>query len=274
VLDPKGIIGAKQRDLLLIATYLMLIVVIPVFILTFAFAWRYREGNDKAKYTPDWGDSVLAESIWWGLPCIIVAILSVLTWKGCFELDPFKAIDPSKKPLVVQVIALQYKWLFIYPEQKIATINHLQIPQQTPIRFEITADAPMNAFWIPALGGQIAAMPGMRTELHLMADEPGVFEGLSANISGTGFARMHFKTTASSQEEFDHWVVEMQKSPKHLTVQLYKELRTPGEHRMVESYVLDALDLYDQTIMKYMSPMAGMHNMVMPAEDESMKERG
>ncbi|MGL4539768.1 MAG: ubiquinol oxidase subunit II [Candidatus Rhabdochlamydia sp.] len=257
VLNPKGTIALKERNLFIIITLIMLIVVIPVFVLTWVISWKYREGN-KAKYTPDWDKHLLSESIWWGLPCAIVLAMGILVWKGSHELDPFKPLESNKKPIRVQVVALQWKWLFIYPEQNIATVNFLQFPEQTPINFEITADAPMNSFWIPELGGQIYAMPGMKTKLHLIANEEGSFKGSSANLSGRGFAGMTFIAKASSQLEFEDWVESIRESSNFLNLREYNRLAEPSENNPVASYVLQKEDLYDWIVRKYMAPMTEM----------------
>lgn len=257
VLNPKGTIALKERNLFIIITLIMLIVVIPVFVLTWVISWKYREGN-KAKYTPDWDKHLLSESIWWGLPCAIVLAMGILVWKGSHELDPFKPLESNRKAIRVQVVALQWKWLFIYPEQNIATVNFLQFPEQTPINFEITADAPMNSFWIPELGGQIYAMPGMKTKLHLIANEEGSFRGSSANLSGRGFAGMTFIAKASSQLEFEDWVESIRESSNFLNLREYNRLAEPSENNPVASYVLQKEDLYDWIVRKYMAPITEM----------------
>lgn len=254
LLAPKGSIALKERNLLFIIQAIMLLVVIPVYFLTFLFSWKYRAHNTTSKYTPNWDDNRLAEYIWWGIPCLLIIIIGTLTWIKTHELDPFKPIETDKKPLKIQVVALQWKWLFIYPEEKIATLNVVQFPKQTPIHFEITADAPMNSFWIPQLGGQIYAMPKMRTELHLMADETGDFRGSSANISGKGFAGMHFIATATSDEGFHTWVQSVQSSKNVLDFQEYNRLALPSENQPVTLYRLTENNLFDQVIMKYMPP--------------------
>jgi cytochrome o ubiquinol oxidase subunit II len=254
VLNPKGMIGTKERDLIITASLLMLIVVIPVFILTWFFAWRYRESNVKTKHAPDWEHNTIAEYCWWGVPLIIIVILATITWRSSHELNPFTPIETGKKPMVIQVVALDWKWLFIYPEQKIATVNFVQFPVQTPINFEITSDAPMNSFWIPQLGGQIYAMPAMRTKLHLIANEIGSFRGASANISGIGFAGMTFTAKSSSREDFDQWVQSVEQSPKQLSLDEYQRLVEPSEYDPVSSYVLLQEDLFDRILMKYMAP--------------------
>jgi len=254
ILFAKGVIAIKERNLLFIIQAIMLLIVIPVYILTFIFSWKYRAHNVKAKYTPDWDDNRLAEYIWWGIPCLLTLIIAVLTWVKTYELDPFKPIASDKKSMTIQVVALQWKWLFIYPEEKIATVNFVQFPKQTPIHFEITADAPMNSFWIPQLGGQIYAMPKMKTELYLLADEIGDFQGSSANLSGEGFAGMHFLAKATTEEEFHQWVHTAQQSSYALNVQEYNKLALPSQNNPVTTYLLEEKNLFDQIIMKFMHP--------------------
>lgn len=255
VLNPQGIIALKERDLIVIATFLMLLIVLPVLIMTAIFTWKYREENKKAKYTPDWDYSFAVEVFWWGFPFVIVFALSVITWRSTHELDPFKPIESDKKPLTIQVVALQWKWLFIYPEQGIATINGFHLPEQVPIVFEITADAPMNSFWVPELSGQMYAMPGMKTQLHVIADHAGDFRGSSANISGAGFARMIFHAIATSENEFNQWVQSTKQSPNGLDWEEYQKLAKPGVDYPIASFSLKNKELFNQIIMKYMTPM-------------------
>ncbi len=256
VLEPKGIIGMKEKDLMVTASLLMLIVVVPVFILTWVFAWKYRETNEKAKHTPDWEHNSLAECCWWGVPVVIIAILAVLTWKSSHELNPFTPIESEKEPITIQVVALQWKWLFLYPEQGIAAVNFVQFPENTPVEFEITADAPMNSFWIPQLGGQIYAMPGMQSKLHLMANEIGEYRGSSSNISGDGFAGMVFTAKVTSEEEFAAWVAQVKQSDKVLDWHGYEQLALPSSYAPVSYYVLQQRNLFQQVLMKYMAPSA------------------
>lgn len=254
LLFPSGKIALRERNLLFIIQILMLLVVIPVYILTFAFSWRYRADNFKAKYTPDWDDHPIAEFIWWGLPCLLIIIIGGLSWHRTYQLDPFKPLESTQKPLKIQVVALQWKWLFIYPEEKIASVNFVQFPQHKPIHFEITSDAPMNSFWIPDLGSQIYAMPKMKTELHLIADELGEFRGCSANISGVGFAGMHFIAKASTEEEYQQWVHKAKQAEHSLSLDSYTQLARPSENNPVTLFQLKAEKLFDQIIMKYMHP--------------------
>jgi cytochrome o ubiquinol oxidase subunit 2 len=251
VLEPKGIIAEKERDLLIITSLLMLVVVVPAILFTLIFDWMYRVGDKQRTFRPEWGDSHLAEILWWGIPSVIVVILSVLTYTSSHELNPYKPLETDKKPLTIQVVALDWKWLFIYPEQSIATVNFIQFPVDTPINFEITADAPMNSFWIPQLGGQIYAMPAMRTKLHLMAKEEGVFRGCSAHISGVGFAGMVFQAKASTEKEFNAWVRSVEKAGTPLTLEEYNKLVKPTEYDPVTYYRLGKKDLFDYIVTKY-----------------------
>jgi cytochrome o ubiquinol oxidase subunit 2 len=256
ILNPQGPVARKEFDLFITGLLLSLIVVVPVFTLLFMFAWKYREGNTKAKYSPDMDHNRIAETIWWVIPTVLILIISILTWNSSHQLDPFKPLASSKPQMTIQVVALDWKWLFIYPEQHIATVNFVQFPTGTPVNFEITADAPMNSFWIPQLGGQIYAMPGMATELHLMATRDGTFNGSSANISGSGFAGMAFKARSSSSAEFDRWVQTVKHSPNGLNQATYSKLTQPSQYNPVAYYSSAQSDLYDRVIMKYM-PVAG-----------------
>lgn len=190
LMNPKGAIGVEQRTLIITAIALMLIVVIPVIFMAFAFAWKYRASNKDAKYSPNWSHSNKIEAVVWTIPIIIIAILGTITWKTTHELDPFKPIVTDKKPMTIEVVSLDWKWLFIYPEQGIATVNELAFPKDVPVEFKITSNSVMNSFFIPQLGGQIYAMAGMQTKLHLIGNEAGKYDGISSSFSGRGFSGM------------------------------------------------------------------------------------
>lgn len=254
VLFPKGTIAVEQRNLLLIIQALMLLIIIPVYILTFIFSWKYSAHNPKGEYDPDLVDNTIAEYIWWGVPLVMTLIVSILTWIKTEQLDPYKPIESDNKPLTIQVVALQWKWLFIYPEEGIATVNFVQIPKDTPIHFKITADAPMNSFWIPELGGQIYAMPRMQTELFLIAKETGDFRGSSANLSGEGFAGMNFVTRSSSEEEYQKWIEQAKQSSNDLDFSSYGVLAAPSKNNPVEIFRLKDGTLFHQIIAQYMHP--------------------
>lgn len=251
ILSPKGEIAEKQKDLIVFVSLLALVVMIPVYTMLFLFAHKYHEKNKKAKYTPEWSKNNLLEFIWWAIPCIIIFIVAVLTWKSSHDLDPFKPINHAKEPLKVQVVSLQWKWLFIYPEQNIATVNFVEFPEDRPVEFEITSDAPMNSFWIPRLGGQIYAMSGMSTKLNLIADQPGDYNGVSANISGEGFAGMNFIARASSEKEFETWVQSVERSEKFLSMDEYNKLAKPSKNVEPIYYGWKEDDLYSKIVGKY-----------------------
>ncbi len=254
VLQPAGVVGQKERNLIIFASLLSLIVVVPVFGLTFWIAWKYRAENTKAKYLPELDGNRLLETIWWTVPLALILVLSVVTWQSSHDLDPYRPLNTSKPPLDVQVVALDWKWLFIYPEQHIATVNYLQFPVNTPINFHITADAPMNSFWIPKLGGQIYAMSGMSTQLHLMADRAGSYPGSSANISGRGFAGMKFMARASSEAEFHQWVNRVKQSSDTLNESSYHFLAQPSENNTLAYFTSDDHNLFDKVVQKYIEP--------------------
>lgn len=261
ILDPKGMIAADEKAIMITSVWLMLIVVVPVIALSFIFAWRYREGNTKAKYSPDWSHSTLLEIVWWSIPCVIIAILGVITWTTSYQLDPYKPIAAkNNKSITIEAIALEWKWLFIYPEQHIATINFVQFPVNVPVEFRVTAEGPMNSFQIPQLGGQIYAMAGMQTKLHLIADTTGDYRGISANFSGDGFSDMKFTARVSSPEQFDQWVKSVKQSPQQLTMTTYNKLIQPSTNDVVNYFAAENNNIFETVIMKAMMPMKDMAN--------------
>lgn len=269
VLQPSGDVAVAQRNLMYLALIIMSIVVVPVFGLLFFIAWKYRATNRSATYTPKWDNHRGLETIWWGIPIIVVVVLSVVAWQTSHSLDPFRALDSDVKPVRVQVIALQWKWLFIYPDQQVASVNELMIPEKTPINFSIASDAPMNSFWIPELGGQIYAMSGMNTKLHLIADRTGEFKGVSSNISGEGFADMKFTVRSVSSGDFSRWyhtLSGVEKHADHLDMATYEQLAKPSIIPVAQYYHLHDPTLYQQVIDKYKMSHSMSHG------DESMNE--
>lgn len=254
VFNSEGIMATKERNLMIVALLMSLIVVIPVFVMLFGFAWRYRADNHKARYAPDWDHNWVAEAIWWGVPLILITILSVVAWRSSHQLDPFKPLTSSQKPLTIQVVALQWRWLFIYPEQNIASMNYFEMPVNRPVNFEITADAPMNSFWIPRLSGQMYAMSGMSTELHIMADKTGNYRGSSANISGEGFADMKFTAGVVDQDEFPRWVQSVQRSRLKLNWTSYVALAKSTRSYDTPSFTVREPDLYNKIVTRYTTP--------------------
>ena len=227
VLDPKGPVGGGERLILLDATVIMLAVVIPVILMTLAFAWWYRAGNAKARRLPDFDYSGRIELVTWSVPALIVLFLSGIAWIGAHQLDPRKRLgDAQASSLEVQVVSLDWKWLFIYPQQGIASVNELVLPAGTPVRFRLTSGSVMNSFFVPQLGSQIYTMAGMVTEVNLRADDPGTYPGLSAQFSGDGFSDMRFTVRAVQPAEFDHWA--KQDASPGLDRAHYAQLALPG----------------------------------------------
>lgn len=259
VLDPAGTIAHQQRRLMIITAMLSVIVVLPVFTLTAYFVIKYRADNPKARYTPEWGGSKRLETIWWLVPLALISVLAVITWTSTHKLNPSKPIQASQAPLKIQVIAMQWKWLFIYPESNVATLNYVTIPEDRPVEFNITADAPMNSFWIPQLGGQIYAMSGMSTKLNLMADEPGIYRGVSANLSGEGFAGMKFEAKAVPQNEYSSWI----KQAAVNNELNYAELLKPTESVPPQTYRLANANIFNDVMKKYVNKESSEH---MPVE--------
>ncbi|HEY4802955.1 MAG TPA: ubiquinol oxidase subunit II [Paraburkholderia sp.] len=251
VLDPKGSVGVAERSLIATATWAMLLVVVPVIILTLAFAWRYRASNRNATYAPKWAHSTAIEVVVWAIPAAIILFLAILTWRTSHELDPYKPLESSVKPINVEVVALDWKWLFIYPDLGIASVNQLAVPVGTPVNFRITSDSVMNSFFIPQLGTQVYAMAGMQTRLHLIADEAGDFDGLSSNYSGKGFSDMKFRTLATSQKDFDAWVQKVKASSTQLSMDKYATVAQPQEKAPVQYFSTVDPKLFNNIIAKY-----------------------
>lgn len=252
--NPQGMIAIAQKNLLITYVCLMFVIVIPVFIATAVIAWKYRSSNPKADFNPHEKQSTKAELLLWLFPTVIVLIMSWVTWDATHKLNPHDPIASDVKPLTIQVVALQWKWLFIYPEQNIATVNYLAFPEKTPLNFVLTADGPMSSFWIPQLGGQLYAMTGMSQSLHLIADHQGEFQGSNAEISGHGFATMRFPAKSVSNHEFEQWVKSVRQSPHTLTHDEYDKLAEPSENVPQLFYNSTESDLFTTIMMKFMMP--------------------
>ncbi len=266
VLNPQGPIAFAERSVILVTVALASIVVLPVFFLLFFFAYRYRADGPTAKreHAKNWDhDNWIAEFVWWLVPAVIVIILAVIAWDSTHQLDPYKSLTKSdapqsltSKPINIEVVALDWKWLFIYPDQGIATVNLIELPENTPVHFDITSDAPMNSFWIPSLGGQIMAMPGMTTQLNLLANTLGTFNGLSSEISGKGFSGMSFLVKSVSSDDFSAWVQSVKSTNNPLTTTTYADLAKPSSYIPPAYYSSIDNSLYTTSVMKYlMSPM-------------------
>ena len=239
VLAPSGDVAAQQRDLLVISTLLMLIIFIPVMLLTCWFEWNFRSANRKAAYEPEWSHSTKLELVIWAIPLLIIVSLGAITWVGTHLLDPYRPLDriakgqpvsPDVEPLQVQVVALDWKWLFIYPQYGVASVNELAAPVDRPIQFTLTSSSVMNAFYIPAMAGMIYAMPGMQTTLHGVFNEEGTYQGLASHYSGAGFSGMRFKALASDAAGFEAWVEAARAGDQTLDRPSYLELERPSEN--------------------------------------------
>lgn len=257
VLNPAGDIAAQQGDMVVAATLLMLIIIVPVIVLTLLFAWKYRKGNTSAKYDPDWHHSTSLELVIWAVPLLIVIALGALTWIGTHKLDPYRPVErldaqrplpADVKPLEVEVVALDWKWLFILPEQGIATVNELAAPVDRPIRFKLTASNTMNAFYIADLAGMIYAMPGMQTELNGVINKPGEFKGIAAHYSGAGFSGMGFKFHGMSSDAFEAWVQQAKSEGKALDAATYLQLAKPSERDPVQRFASVEAGLYNKVL--------------------------
>lgn len=254
ILQPKGTIADQQYVLIMITLSLGVLVVVPVFVLLFVIAWKYRASNTKAHYAPELEGDTKLEVLWWGIPCLIIVVLAGITYVSTHALDPYKPIESDVTPVKVQVVSLEWKWLFMYPEHNVATLNFMNIPKDTPIELSLTSDAPMNSFWVPALAGQVYTMTGMQTKLHLMANAIGTYNGTSANISGEGFADMTFKVNVMNETEFVQWARRAAHSPALLTSETYATLREPSKNVPDATFLLKKTTLFHDIMMKYMTP--------------------
>ena len=259
VLNPAGDVAAQQGDLVVIATVLMLLIIVPVIALTLWFAWRYRQGSRHAEtdYAPDWHHSTKLELVIWAAPLVIIIALGAITWITTHKLDPYrpldriseqKALPENVKPLEVQVVSLDWKWLFVLPEQGIATVNELAAPVDRPIRFTLTSSTTMNAFYVPDLAGMIYTMPGMQTELNAVINRPGVFRGMSSHYSGAGFSGMNFRFHGLSEQDFEQWVARAKAEGQPLTRQAYLALAKPSERHPVERFSSVEDGLFDRVV--------------------------
>jgi cytochrome o ubiquinol oxidase subunit 2 len=253
---PKGLIAQQELRMIIISGSVLCLIGIPAVLLFYFFAWKYRETNEKAVYNPHNHHGRLFIITIWTIPCIFMFIMSTIMWSATHKLDPHTPIASTTKPLVVEVVAMRWKWLFIYPEQHIAAVNYVMLPKGTPVRFELTADeAPMSSFWIPHLSGQLYAMTGHVNELNILPDTPGDYQGSSAEINGAGFAGMKFMAHVDTTDTFDQWVSATRESSAELTGSAYQNLLHPSENNSAAYYANPAIDLYNNVVMKY----AGSH---------------
>jgi cytochrome o ubiquinol oxidase subunit 2 len=230
VLDPRGPIADANAKILLNALEIMLVIVVPTIVAALIFAWWFRASNTRARYRPDWVYSGRIELIVWAIPLLVILFLGGVIWIGAHDLDPFKPIEPRERALEVQVVSLDWKWLFIYPEHGVASVNEIVIPVDTPVHFSLTSASVMNMFFVAQLGSMIATMNGMVTQLHLKADHAGDFFGQSAQYSGDGFSGMHFTLRAVTQGEFDQWIATARQTGPALDLEAYVALAQQSEN--------------------------------------------
>lgn len=263
VLFPAGDVAAQQGQLVMVATGLMLLVIVPVIFMVFWFAWRYRAGNRKAKYTPDWDHSTQLELVIWAVPLLIIIALGAITWISTHLLDPYRPLEriapgvpvpEGVEPLEVQVVSLEWKWLFIYPEYGIATVNELAAPVDRPIRFRLSSSNTMNAFYVPALAGMIYTMPSMETRLHAVMGQEGEYEGFSSHYSGEGFSHMRFRFHALSDEGFAEWVADARASGDALTRAGYLALEAPSSREPARHFASVDEGLFDAVVNRCVDP--------------------
>jgi cytochrome o ubiquinol oxidase subunit 2 len=245
VLDPQGPVAAAERLIMLNSTAIMLAIVIPTMLATLGIAFWFRASNERARYLPDFDYSGRLELLVWSIPTMTILLTSGVVWLSTYDLDPPKPIASAEKPVRVQVVALDWKWLFIYPDEAIASVNKLTVPVSTPISFELTSSGVMNSFFVPQLAGQIYTMSGMVTRLHLVADHAGTYRGMSANYSGEGFSDMHFKVNAVPAGKFAQWVAETRASGPVLDAQSYTELAKPSQAVAPFTYRAASPDLFN-----------------------------
>ena len=247
-MDPVGPVGQAEKTILINSTAIMLAIVIPVIVATIAFAWWFRRGNSKATYRPDWEYSGAIEMVVWAIPALTIMLLGGIAWIGSHDLEPSKPLKSANPAINVQVVSLDWKWLFIYPDQGIATVNQLVVPAGTPVSFRLTSATVWNAFFVPQMGSMIYTMPGMATRLNLQADRQGVFEGRSAHFSGDGFPGMEFKVNALPADQFAMWAQGARGNPP-LDGAAYAQLAKPSSYVKPITYGSVAPGLFDAIMM-------------------------
>jgi len=257
ILDPQGPIGAAEKTILIDSVAIMLAIVVPTIVAIFAFSFWFRASNARAFYWPDWEYSGRIELVVWSIPTLTVILLGGVAWLGAHHLDPAKPIEGSSKPLTIQAVSLDWKWLFIYPDQKVATINTLTVPAGVPLQFELTSASVMNAFFIPQFGSLIYTMNGMNNRLNLRADTPGTFQGLSAHFSGDGFSDMHFDVHVVPSEQFSKWAQDASNAPQALDGRSYIQIAKPSMKNAPTIYRLADPDLYKSIVTQKLPPSPG-----------------
>lgn len=254
ILDPVGPVAAQEKQLLINSTAIMLAIIIPTMIATVAFAFWFRRGNKKAVYRPDWEYSGAIELVVWAIPALTIMLLGGITWIGSHDLDPGKPLASKVQPLKVDVVSLDWKWLFIYPDQHIATVNQLVVPAGTPVSFRLTSATVWNVFWVPQMGTMIYTMPRMTTKLNLQADRRGVFQGRSAHFSGDGFPGMQFNVQSLPPDQFAMWAQGASGQGPALDGRSYAELSKPSSYVKPMTYGAVAPGLFDAIVANRAPP--------------------
>ena len=264
VLDPSGHVAMQERDLLIASTLLMLLIIVPVLVLTAVIAWRYRHSREQqSDYDPDWEHSLHLELAIWAAPLIIIIALGALTWIGTHKLDPYRPLEAkaasatapgNKKALNIDVVSLDWRWLFLYPDYGIATVNQVAAPVDVPIHFRLTSQTVMNSFYVPALAGQIYTMAGMKTDLHAVINKVGNYKGFSANISGDGFTDMRFRFLGMTTAEFSKWVKKAKSRGDRLSPKAYEALTKPIRNAPVHYYAAYAPNLFYKIVHRCVAP--------------------
>jgi cytochrome o ubiquinol oxidase subunit 2 len=257
VLDPLGPVGADDATILIDALAIMLAIVIPTILLAFWVAWRYRAANPKGEYLPYWSYSGRIEAVVWSIPILTIMFIGGVIWIGSYKLDPFQPLPSKGPPLEVQVVSLDWKWLFIYPEQGIATVNQLVMPAGTPVHFSITSASVFNTFFVPRLGSMIYAMPGMVSQLNLQADRPGEMFGQSAHFSGDGFSDMQFQVRSVPPQEFAAWVASTKNSGPALDRASYAQLARQSQNVKPYSYASVDPEIFHAVAVQHIAPAPG-----------------
>jgi cytochrome o ubiquinol oxidase subunit 2 len=257
VLDPQGAIGSAEKTILIDSLAIMLAIVVPTILATLAFAWWFRSSNTRARRLPDWAYSGQLELIVWAIPLLTIMLLGGVAWIGSHDLDPAKPLASKESPLTVQVVSLDWKWLFIYPDQHVASVNRLVIPAGVPVHFSLTSASVMNAFFIPQLGSMIYTMNGMADQLYLSADKPGTYYGLSSHYSGDGFSDMHFDVQALPPEQFAAWAATTRNAGPSLTAQSYAELAKQSTAVAPFTYRDVDADLFNKIVTQALPPGPG-----------------
>ena len=248
VLDPHGPVGASERLILFDSLIIMLAIVIPVILAVVGFAWWFRASNPRAFYWPDWEFSGHLELIVWSIPALVVTFLGGIAWFGSHAVDPFAPLESHARPVEIEVVSLDWKWLFIYPEEGVASVNSLTIPVGVPVHFKLTSSGVMNSFFVPQLGSQIYTMPGMTSQLSLQADDAGIYDGISANFSGQGFSDMRFEVKALPADDYAKWVVDARSIGVTLDKNAYSELVKPSENVAPIRYRIVEPGLFEEIV--------------------------